>query len=278
MSGGGGGGNDKTETTTSPWAGIQPYLTRGYAEAQQNVLDRPLEFFPGQTYVGFSPETEAALGGMTERAMMGSPLIDMAQGRGYSMIGAPGTEFLTRTAAGEYTGRENPYLDAVTQSISDRVMPQVQSMFAGAGRTGESPVAQGVMAREMANALAPYQFGEYGRERGLQEAAASQLAGNQLAAMGMAPELANVDFADLARLGQVGAAREAKSMEELQDEMARYQFGQTEPSARIQQYMNLLSGTAPIIGGSGQQVTRTPAPNPIFGLLGTAMTAAPFFF
>ncbi len=275
----GGGGSDKQETTSQPWAGIQPYLSRGYVEAAQNVLDRPLEFFPGQTYVGYSPETEAALGGITERALAGSPLVDIAQGRSFGMMGAPGTEFLTRTAAGEYTGAENPYLDALTQSISSRVLPQVQSAFGGAGRTGSSPVAQGIMAREMANALAPYQFGEYGRERGLQEAAAGQLAGNQLAAMGLAPELAGIDFTDLARLGQVGAAREAKSMEELQDEMARYQFGQTEPTQRIQQYMSLLGGSAPLIGGTGTQVTRTPSQgNPIFGLLGSALTAAPFIF
>ena len=121
----GGGGSDKQETQTEPWRGLQPYLSRGYQEAEQQILDRPLEFFPGQTFVGFSPESEAALGGMTQRALQGSPLVDMAQGRGFGMIGAPGTEALTRTAMGAYTGAENPYLDALTESISSRVLPQV---------------------------------------------------------------------------------------------------------------------------------------------------------
>ncbi len=276
----GGGGNRTTETRTDPWWGVQGYLRTGYKEAADEILRRPLEYFPDQTYVDYSPETEAALGGITQRALQGSPLVDMAQMQNLGIMGAPGTAALTNTALGAYTGRENPYLDAVTQSISDRVLPQVQSAFGRSGRTGESPVAQGIMAREMANALAPYQFGEYGRERGLQESAASQLAGNQLAAMGMAPGLANVDFSDLVRLGQVGGAREAKSAEELQDQMARFQFGQMEPTNRVQQYMNILSGSAPLIGGAGMGTVTQPRQetNPIFGLLGTAMTAAPFFF
>lgn len=271
-----GGGSGKTETKTEPWRGLQPYLSRGYQEAQSNVLDRPLEFFPGQTYVGYSPETESALSGISERAQAGSPLIDMAQGRGMGVMGAPGTEALTNTALGAYTGQENPYLDQLTESIRSRVLPGVQSSFGMAGRTGDSPLAQGIMAREMTNALAPFQFGEYGRERGLQEGAAGQLASNQLAGMSMAPELAGVDFSDLARLGQVGQAREAKSMEELQDEMSRFQFGQMEPGSRVSQYMQMLSGTAPLVGGMGTS-TGQQSQNPIFGLLGGALTAAPFF-
>lgn len=264
----GSGGGGTTTQKSEPWSGVQPYLTKGYQGAEQDILNKP--FFPGQTYTDYSPETEAALGGITQRAMQGSPLTDMAQGRAYGMMGAPGTEFLTRTASGAYTGQDNPYMDQVAESVRSRVLPGVQSSFGMAGRTGDSPLAQGIIAREMTNALAPYQFGQYGQERGFQEAAASQLAGNQIAGMGMASDLANVDYADLARLGQVGGAREAKSMEELQDQMGRYE----NPVTRLNQYMQNLSGSAPLIGQTSQQ----QGPNPIFGALGAGISASPFFF
>jgi hypothetical protein len=263
-----GGGGSKTESTSEPWAGVQPYLSQGYQAAQQDVLDKP--FFPGQTYPGFSPESEAALGGTAQRALQGSPLIDMAQGRNYGMMGAPGTEALTNTAMGAYTNRDNPYMDRVAESVRARVLPGVQSSFGMAGRTGDSPLAQGIMAREMTNALAPYQFGQYGQERGFQEQAAGQLASNQIAGMGMAPELAGVDFSDLARLGQVGAARENKSAQQIQEDMARYES----PVTRLQQYMQTLSGSAPLIG----QTSTQQGPNPIFGALGAGISASPFFF
>lgn len=271
------GGSNKSETQTDPWSGIQPYLQAGYSGASNAVLGRPKKFFPGQTYVDYSPESQQALAGITERATAGSPLTAAAQEGGLGMLQAPGTDLLTQTASGAYTGAENPYMDALSQSIAGRVIPQVQSSFGAAGRTGSSPIAQGIMAREMTNALAPYQFQDYGRERGLQESAASQLSSNELAAMGMTPQLAGMDYADLVRLGQVGSAQEAKSGEQLADEMARFQFGQNEPGNRVAQYMQLLSGSAPLLGGAGSSSIRQPSQtNPIFGLLGTAMTAAPF--
>jgi hypothetical protein len=57
MSGGKGGGS----TTTTPWSGVQPYMTQGYKFAS-NVLQNPPSYYPGQTYVGPLPMEQAAFG------------------------------------------------------------------------------------------------------------------------------------------------------------------------------------------------------------------------
>ena len=52
----------QTQTsTTTPWAAQQPFLETGFERAESEILNQPLQFFPGQTYVDYSPETEQAL-------------------------------------------------------------------------------------------------------------------------------------------------------------------------------------------------------------------------
>lgn len=52
----------------------------------------------------------------------------------------------------------NAYIGNVTQSIADSVVPQVNSAYGAAGRSGTSAGAQSAIARGIADALAPYQF------------------------------------------------------------------------------------------------------------------------
>ena len=111
------------------------------------------------------------------------------------------------------------------------VQPRVASTFARAGRTGGSPLHAEALGRGVSRGMAPYLFGEYGRERGIMEGAAAR-----------APGLAREDYYDPAKLGQVGAARESKAEEGLAEEIARFNFGQQEPTNRLAQYMNLIQG------------------------------------
>ncbi|MGI9490505.1 MAG: hypothetical protein ACR2RF_32350 [Geminicoccaceae bacterium] len=222
-----GGGGDSQETTSDPWEGVQPYLGRGYRVAADQVLNRPTEFFPGQTYVDYSPETEQALAAQTERATGGNPLL----GLGQQQVG--------QTLGGEFLG-QNPYLDQLQQSVMSTVMPQVDSQFnMASGRFG-SPAHAEAMGRGVSTGMAPYLFNEYGNERA-----------RMMQASGMAPGLSQADYLDIGQLGQVGASRENLERMALQDEMSRFQFGQQEPTSRIQDYMGIISGSAPLLGGAG---------------------------
>lgn len=241
---------DKSTSNTEPWTGVQPFLGTGFWHAR-NMLDRPQQFYPGQTYADFSPETEQALSGITGRAMQGSPLVDRAQQAAYNMLG-------------DY--QQNPYTEQVSESIRSKVLPAVQSSFGAAGRTGDSPLAQAAVAREMTNALAPYQFQDFQQQQQ-----------NQLAAMGMAPGLADIDYQDMMRLRGVGAEREAQEQRGIQEEMARHDFGQNEYFNRVARYMQLLGQTSPLVGGAGQTTARQ-SQNPLMTLLGLGATGLGAYF
>ena len=242
-----GGGSQKTET--SPWGGVKPYLKEGYRAAEANILDRPTEFFPGQTYVDYSPETEQALAAQAQRAGA-NPLLQLGQGQ------------VSDTLSGAYLGA-NPYLDQLGESVLSTVRPSIDSMFGGAsGRLG-SPAHAEALGRGVSNAMAPYLFGEYGAERN-----------RMMQASGMAPGLAREDYFDIGQLRGVGTEREALERQRLQDEISRFEFGQQEPTSRTMQFMQALGGSAPLIGGAGTTRVQQPGMNPLLMGLGAATTLA----
>ena len=215
-----GGQIQKSVQTNEPWAAQIPYLKTGFARSETDVLDRPLSYFPDSTVVPFSSESELALGGQAGRALEGSPLLTGAQG------------YTGDVLSGKFTDpSSNPFLSGVSDAVLSDVQPRVASTFARAGRTGGSPLAAEALGRGVSRGMAPYLFGEYGRERGIQESAAAR-----------APGLAREDYYDLSRLGDVGAAREAKTEEGLAENIARFNFGQQEPTNRVAQFMNLIQG------------------------------------
>ncbi len=252
MSGSSGGGQTtQTVTNTDPWSAQQDPLREGFSAAG-SVLNSPQEYFPGSTVVPFAPETTAALGAQTNRATQGSPLLGGAQ------------DYTSNVLSGQYLDpSSNPFMSGVTDAVMSQVQPRVASSFANAGRTGGSPLASEALGRGVSRGLAPYIFGEYGRERGAMEAAAER-----------APGLAEADYGDIDRLARVGASREGKAEEGLQDEISRYNFAQAEPANRIGQYMGLIQGN---YGGTGtQSQTASSSVNPWLLGAGAATSLAPY--
>lgn len=254
-----GGGDTGTSTTVQnaePWSGIQPFLTGAggqpglYPLAAQQV-QRPQQYFPGSTVVGFSPETEAALGFTTERALAGSPLLGAAQAEAQ------------RTLQGDYLAEGNPYLDAVGDRLYRQIRPRVDAQFAR-GPAG-SPGHGFSMANALGDAMAPYHFGAFESERGRMQSA-----------MGAAPGLANADYFDAAQLAGAGQQREGLQSRILQDEINRFNFGQQEPIQRLAQYAGLLGTGVGPNNVTSTQTSRQPGTNPLFGLLGAGLSAAPW--
>lgn len=245
-----GGGTTTTQSDSAPWAAQQPYLTTGFNAAQTGVLDRPLDYFPESTVIPFAPETSAALGAQANRAFQGSPLLGGAQ------------DYTSDVLSGQYLDpASNPFLAGVSDAVLSQVQPQVASTFARAGRTGGSPLAAEALGRGVSRGMAPYLFGEYGRERGIQENAAAR-----------APSLAREDYFDIGQLAQVGAAREGKAGESLAEQIARFNFGQSEPTNRIAQFMGLIQGN---YGGTSTATqTARQASDPLGMGIGTGLGLA----
>lgn len=224
----GGGGTTRTETVSNsePWKGVQPFYKKGFAEAEENVLNRPLEFFPGQTVEPFAPETEQALQLQTQRATGGDPNFQAGQ------------QQLQQTLGGDFLNAGNPWMDMVSNRVGGDVRRQVDSRFAGAGRNMGSPGHVEALARGTAEGMAPYQFAAYEGERA-----------RQMGLIPQAQQFGNQPYTDAAALGQVGGARESLGQEQTAENVARHTFEQLEPSQRIGQFMQLLGG------GYGGQTT-----------------------
>jgi len=73
----GGGGESQTQQGIDPM--LKPYVQYGLNEAQNLYQSATPNYYPGQTYVGPSQATQAALQAQQNRALGGNPLLTQAQ-------------------------------------------------------------------------------------------------------------------------------------------------------------------------------------------------------
>ena len=128
----GGGGNTRqiTQTTSAPEY-AQPFLEYGLSEAKNLYGNQP-SFYPGQTTIGFSPESEMALSGTRQMAINGSPFIGATQ------------DVVMQNLMGT-----NPLMSAAFRPVVE----QVQAQAAKAGRYGS-----GYQQAALGQALAPMAY------------------------------------------------------------------------------------------------------------------------
>tara|TARA_R100001510_G_scaffold11754_1_gene9000 strand:+ start:4729 stop:5559 length:831 start_codon:yes stop_codon:yes gene_type:complete len=257
MSGGGG-----TQTVYQKLDPAQaPFVEYGLEQAkeQYQTSDMP-SFYPGDTFVGPSEQTQAGLDAAQNRAVMGSPLIPAAQQQVFDTI------------SGDYLTADNPYFTDVFNTASDAAqqkyfdaMNQINSQASMAGRYGSGAMAdlQDRATSQFASALTDtagqLAFDNYARERQ-----------NQLAQTQLAPSMAAQDYADIDRLLKLGQAAEGYQAMALEDDINRFNFNTNLPQLKLQQYLNAAYG-APM----GQvQTVPVPRTNPIAGAAGGAMLGA----
>ena len=239
---GGGGGQQDSTTTTSIDPAIKPYVTYGLEEGKRLYESQTPSFFPGQTYVSPSAQTQEALRMAQERAMAGSPLTGAAQAETLATIQGRGVNPFLAGALGQTNRLAG---EEFTRNIQN-----LQSQAASAGRYGSNAMGQqaGQAQDIFARALA-----EQGGQLAYNSAEAERA--RQMAAVGAAPQMAQADYADIQRLLSVGGAKEAQSAAELQDAMNRFNFEQNLPQAKLSQFANLFSS---VPQGSTTVQTATP--------------------
>lgn len=242
----------------NPYAPAIPALNNIMGDAGDLYNQRKgQEFFGGQTYANFSPETQQAFKMMSDRARGGSDLLRGAQG----MVGD--------TAGGKYLSDGNPFGSAMAQRTTADVMPGLNATFAKAGRTG-SDAHQYTLSRGLAEGMAPANMQMYENERG-----------RMMQAAGMAPQLAQADYMDAQMLRGVGAEREAQAQKGIGEQMARFNFGQNRDAQALQEYL----GYAGSIGGMGGAssgtsdgtTTQEQKQNPMQTALGLGLMGASAF-
>ena len=257
MAGGGGGTNTVTRTELDPT--MRPYVQYGLSEAQRLYQTPNVpQYYPGQTYIGPSAQTTAALQAAQTRAMRGNPLVPAAQ------------QQLQQTIQGEYLGA-NPFLQAALQPGFEAAQRQYESAtnqalsnFSRAGRYGSGAMrgaltnVGGEYARALTGAAGQLGYANYADERTRQQAA-----------LQAAPAMAAQDYADIQRLSQIGQQTEAYQEMALQDAINRFNFEQQAPYARLQSFLSGAYG-AP----SGMQQVTPVYRNPVGGAFGGALSGA----
>jgi hypothetical protein len=261
-------------TTSQIDPALRPFLTTGLERAQQLFLTGPQPtFFQGQTYVSPSEQTLAALQQREDLARTQNPLLQQAQQAfGQSLTG------VGQTAGGAFLGG-SPYRDQMIQAATRPLMqqfeqstlPALQSAFSRAGRYGsgaqERAIGQATEAtgRAIGDISTQIAAQDYARERALQVQAQQQ----QAALAAAAPSIYGQQFIPSEQLAQVGAAREAIAMQPLQEEMARFQFGQQLPYEQLSGYLSSVYGTP--LRGFGQQTTQMPENRLMSGVAGAGL-------
>ena len=264
-----------TTQTSQVDPALLPYLTTGLERAQSLFLTgtQP-EFFPGQTYVSPSAATTEAVAEQERLARAASPVLNQAQQAYTSSLNQVG-----QTAAGGFLNA-NPYQQAMmeaatrplTQQFSQAVLPGISSLYSKSGRLGSGSMERALgtateaYGRSLGDITANIAGTQYQQERGLQQQAQLQQA--QLA--GLAPQFYSQQFLPSQTLAQVGAQQEAISAQPLQEQLARYQFGQQLPYQQLQGYLSSVYGTP--LGSYGTQTTNAPTyQNRGAGVLGGAL-------
>lgn len=247
-----GGGSTVTRTELDP--NVVPYVQYGLSEAK-NLYQQPLQgYYPGQTYVAPSAQTQAALQAAQTRAMMGSPLQSAAQQQAF------------QTVQGQYLGG-NPFFEGAYQpavraaqtSFYD-AMQNIGSQASRAGRYGSGAMgtlqdrAAGQLAQALSDTAGKLAYENYAQERARQQSM-----------IGAAPSLAEADYSDINRLLAAGQGAEQYQQAALEADIAKYNYLQGQPQARLQQYLSAAYGSP-----MGAQQIAPVYRNPLAGALGGA--------
>ena len=223
MSKGGGTTRQVTQTITDPTTA--PFKEFGLSEAKRLYQQGPMQYYPGQTVVGFSPETELALSGLRKKAITGSPFIGKVQ----DVV----MENLTGT---------NPLQAAAFRPVVE----QVEAQASKAGRYGS-----GYQQAALAQALAPMAY--QAQQAAIQQAPAARQFGfadlETLAGVGAAREAqAQAELAgDIEKFQFEQQAPQAA----LANYLASVQGGQLGQQQITPYYSNpLASGLSGALGGA----------------------------
>lgn len=264
-----------TTSTSSVDPALLPFLTEGLERARSLFLTgQQPTFFPGQTFVSPTAATTDAIAQQEAIARQQSPVLQQAQQAFQTSLGQQG-----QTAAGSFLNA-NPFqaqmMQAATrpleQAFSNQVLPGISSLFSKSGRLGSGAMERALgtategFGRALGDITSNIAGTQFQQERGLQQQA--QLA--QAALAQAAPSIFSQQFLPAQALGQVGAQQEAIAAQPLQEQLARFQFGQQLPFQQLQGFLSSVYGSP--MGGFGTQTQQTPmTTNRTTGALGGAL-------
>ena len=220
-----------TETKSQIDPTIQPYLGYGLQQAQQMYQGGGPQYYGGQTYVSPSTTTQTGLQALEARASLGNPLLQSAQNQ------------LQNTVSGGFLGG-NPFFQGAFQPAARAAETQfkttlgdIASKSSLAGRYGSGAMgslqdrATGAFGQQLANTAGQLAYQNYADERNRQQQATMA-----------APQMAQADYQDIQNMLQAGQLREGYQGQQMQGDIAKFNFLQNQPQQNLQNYLSLVYG------------------------------------
>ena len=221
-----------TTTTSSIDPTIQPYLSYGLQQAQQAYQGGGPQYYGGPTFVSPSTTTQTGLQALEARASLGNPLLQSAQNQ------------LQNTVSGGFLGG-NPFFQGAFQPAARAAETQfkttlgdIASKSSLAGRYGSGAMgslqdrATGAFGQQLANTAGQLAYQNYADERARQQAATMA-----------APQMAAADYQDIQNMLQAGQIREGYQGQQMQGDIAKFNFLQNQPQQNPQRVMQLRCST-----------------------------------
>ena len=260
------GGTKVSTTQTGPWGGYvgdpefkgskswgqQPYLIGGMEQARSLYdMDKGMgpAYYGGQTLAGFTPAEQAAQRAVTGYAM--GPRAGAQQAAAEkALIGGLGghVDYSQFQPMADVYGQQ--YLSEIQKNMPAVRQAMVEYQPAGGSR---GDIAQAGIASAAGKNLAQNLAGLYG---GAYTAAQERIPqfGN------LYPSIMGAPMEMYGAVGGVGEQQRAMQQEDLNRQMAKYQYESTAPQAALQNYMAMVSGD---YGAATRQTTPGP------GMMGT---------
>jgi hypothetical protein len=250
-----------TTTTSTIDPTIQPFLSFGLGEAQRLYQAGGPQYYTGQTYVSPSETTQAGLQALEQRAMQGSPLVSQAQQQIQNTIGG---NYLSGNPF--FQGAFAPAAQAATTQFQ-KAIGDIGSAASKAGRYGSGAMntlqdrASGQLAQQLSNTAGQLAYQNYSDERARQQAATMA-----------APAMAQADYQDIQNLLAAGQAREGYTGQQLQSDIARFNFQQQQPQQNLATFLSSVYGN-PMATLRSQTQSGSADTSTLQNLLGTAAVA-----
>jgi hypothetical protein len=240
---------------------IQPFLSFGLGEAQRLYQAGGPQYFAGDTFVRPSETTQTGLQALEQRASMGNPLVGAAQ------------QQLQREISGDFLGG-NPFFQGAFAPAAQAATTQFQraigdigSAASRAGRYGSGAMqnlqgqASNQLAQQLSNTAGQLAYQNYANERQRQTAATMA-----------APAMAQADYQDIQNLLAAGQAREGYTGQQLQSDIARFNFLQNAPQQNLSTFLSSVYGSPMANLRNTSQTATMPSPSGFQNLLGGAAT------
>lgn len=244
------GTSSTTTQRNDPYGPSQPYINQGLADAGALYEAGGFRIDPymGDLVADRDPLSNAAYNASGGVGAGGLNSANMAQGS---------------LARAMDPNVRSQYTDQLVQNTIDRIMPGINSSFAGSGMSGSGLHAQN-LASGVSSGVA-----------GVLDNAWQQGENRALQAAGMVPGINNAAYGAVNFLDTMGRGNQQQNQAEINAAVLQDQQAQTADLNAIQDYLALTSGVGGMFGVQSSRQSQSPG---LLGMLGFGLQAAPLMF